>query len=44
MLKPRELISLLIDTAGAISKVDFNNASNRQAYMKLERMITENEL
>ena len=42
MLKPRELISLLIDTAGAISKVDFNNASNRQAYMKLERMITEN--
>jgi len=42
MLRPAELVSLLIDTAGAISKVDFNNASNRQAYMKLERTITEN--
>ena len=42
MLRPAELVSLLIDTAGAISRVDFNNASNRQAYMKLERTITEN--
>jgi len=42
MLRPAELVSLLIDTAGAISKVDFNNASNRQAYMKIERLITEN--
>ena len=42
MLRPAELVSLLIDTAGAISRVDFNNASNRQAYMKLERIITEN--
>jgi len=42
MLRPAELASLLIDTATAISKVDFNNASNRQAYMKLERTITEN--
>ena len=42
MLRPAELVSLLIDTAGAISRVDFNNASNREAYMKIERMITEN--
>ena len=42
MLRPAELVSLLIDTAGAISRVDFNNASNRQAFMKLERTITEN--
>tara|TARA_R100000995_G_scaffold12036_1_gene4892 strand:+ start:660 stop:1379 length:720 start_codon:yes stop_codon:yes gene_type:complete len=42
MLRPAELASLLIDTATAISRVDFNNASNRQAYMKLERTVTEN--
>ena len=42
MLRPAELVSLLINTAGAISKVDFNNASNRDAYMKIERMVTEN--
>ena len=42
MLRPAELVSLLIDTAGAISRVDFSNASNREAYMKIERMITEN--
>jgi len=42
MLRPAELVSLLIDTAGAISRVDFSNATNREAYIKIERMVTEN--
>mgnify|MGYP003110206836 CR=1 FL=1 len=42
MLRPAELVSLLIDTAGAISKVDFNNASNRRAYQHIERQFSKN--
>lgn len=42
MLRPAELVSLLIDTAGAISKVDFNNALNRRAYQHIERQFSKN--
>ena len=42
MIRPAELVSLLIDTASAISQLDFNNPSSRQDYMKFERKFTQN--
>ena len=42
MLRPAELVSLLIDTAGAISKVDFKNPSNRRVYQHIERQFSKN--
>ena len=40
MLRPAQLASLLIDTAGAIARIDFNNPANRRAYQSIERQIT----
>ena len=40
MLKPAQLASLLIDTAGAIARIDFSNPSNRRAYQSIERQLT----
>jgi len=42
MLRPAQLASLLIDTAGAIARIDFNNPANRRAYQSIERQITNN--
>jgi len=41
MLRPAELVTLLINTADAISKVDFSNAEARKNYMGIERQLTE---
>jgi len=41
MLRPAELVTLLINTANAVSKTDFSNAANRRAYMQMERQFTQ---
>jgi len=41
MLRPAELVTLLINTAGALAKVDFSNAEARKSYMSIERQLTE---
>ena len=41
MLRPAELVTLLINTAGALAKVDFSNAEARKNYMGIERQLTE---
>jgi len=41
MLRPVELTKLLMNTAEAISKVDFNNPAARKGYMQIERTFTE---
>lgn len=41
MLRPAELVTLLINTADAISKVDFSNPAARKGYMQIERTFTE---
>ena len=42
MIRPAELVSLLMDTASAISQLDFDDPSSRQDYMKFERKFTQN--
>ena len=41
MLRPVELTKLLMNTAEAISKVDFSNPAARKGYMQIERTFTE---
>ncbi len=41
MLRPAELVTLLINTADAVSKVDFSNPAARKGYMQIERTFTE---
>jgi hypothetical protein len=41
MLRPVELTKLLMNTAEAISKVDFSNPNMRKSYMEIERTFTE---
>ena len=41
MLRPAELVTLLINTANAVAKTDFSNAANRRAYMQIERQFTQ---
>jgi|TARA_R110001592_G_scaffold349458_1_gene644740 hypothetical protein len=41
MLRPVELVKLLMNTAEAVSKVDFSNPAARKGYMQIERTFTE---
>ena len=41
MLRPAELVTLLINTADAVAKVDFSNPAARKGYMQIERAFTE---
>lgn len=41
MLRPAELVTLLINTADAVSKVDFSDASSRKNYMQIERAFVK---
>ena len=41
MLRPAEFVTLLINTADAVSKVNFSDPAARKNYMQLERAFTE---